>query len=168
MIPRRRIGVPEQRRPRRSGQIWQANSQCLYILARASLATVHVLAMVHQHVAGVDSLMITGGAGVDGTFSDVPPGDPDPGFNPVGHWRTWIIRQFSPSVDLNTKVVDTECRRQRLSGLDRDEKRPNRKGDSNTRQISRSVHPGLPEFCRILPRLIGRPRHLSLKCQPRL
>lgn len=116
-----------------TGQIWQGNLNALYILGPSMLAhqTTLMAEVVHQHIAGVDSLTITGGgAGVDGTFDEFESKTQTRGSTLLGMGAYMDYPSVADGLDLSTKVVWTQnVDGSAYQGLGRDEKRLTVGGD---------------------------------------
>ncbi|MQT42916.1 DUF1302 family protein [Pseudomonas sp. FSL R10-2172] len=116
-----------------TGQIWQGNLNASYILGPSFLAqqSTFMAEVVHQHIAGVDSLTITGGGeGVDGTFDKFLSATQTRGSTLLGIGAYMDYPSIANGVDLNTKVVWTQnVDGSAYQGLGRDEKRLTVGGD---------------------------------------
>ncbi|WP_353231296.1 DUF1302 domain-containing protein [Pseudomonas helleri] len=116
-----------------TGQIWQGNLNASYILGPSFLAqqSTFMAEVVHQHIAGVDSLTITGGGeGVDGTFDKFLSATQTRGSTLLGIGAYMDYPSIFNGVDLNTKVVWTQnVDGSAYQGLGRDEKRLTVGGD---------------------------------------
>lgn len=116
-----------------TGQIWQGNLNASYILGPSFLAqqSTFMAEVVHQHIAGVDSLTITGGGeGVDGTFDKFLSATQTRGSTLLGIGAYMDYPSIMNGVDLNTKVVWTQSvDGSAYQGLGRDEKRLTVGGD---------------------------------------
>lgn len=116
-----------------TGQIWQGNLNASYILGPSFLAqqSTFMAEVVHQHIAGVDSLTITGGGeGVDGTFDKFLSATQTRGSTLLGIGAYMDYPSIMNGVDLNTKVVWTQnVDGSAYQGLGRDEKRLTVGGD---------------------------------------
>ena len=116
-----------------TGQIWQGNLNASYILGPSILAqqTTFMGEVVHQHIAGVDSVTITGGGpGVDGTFDDFESRTQTRGSTLLGIGAYMDYPSIATGVDLSTKVVWTQnVDGSAYQGLGRDEKRLTVGGD---------------------------------------
>jgi len=116
-----------------TGQIWQGNLNASYILGPSMLAqqTTFMGEVVHQHIAGVDSLTITGGgAGVDGTFDRFESATQTRGSTLLGIGAYMDYPSIANGLDLSTKVVWTQnVDGSAYQGLGRDEKRLTVGGD---------------------------------------
>ncbi|MHC8318721.1 DUF1302 domain-containing protein [Pseudomonas sp. LB3P31] len=116
-----------------TGQIWQGNLNASYILGPSILAqqTTFVGEVVHQHIAGVDSLTITGGGpGVDGTFDNFESKTQTRGSTLLGIGAYLDYPSIATGLDLSTKVVWTQnLDGSAYQGLGRDEKRLTVGGD---------------------------------------
>jgi len=116
-----------------TGQIWQGNLNASYILGPSFLAqqSTFMAEVVHQHIAGVDSLTITGGGeGVYGTFDKFLSATQTRGSTLLGIGAYMDYPSIANGVDLNTKVVWTQnVDGSAYQGLGRDEKRLTVGGD---------------------------------------
>ncbi|MVV47199.1 DUF1302 family protein [Pseudomonas sp. PB120] len=116
-----------------TGQIWQGNLNAMYILGPSFLAhqTTFMGEVVHQHIASVDSLTITGGgAGVDGTFDQFESKTQTRGSTLLGVGAYMDYPSIATGLDLSTKVVWTQnVDGSAYQGLGRDEKRLTVGGD---------------------------------------
>ena len=116
-----------------TGQIWQGNLNASYILGPSLLAqqTTFMGEVVHQRIAGVDSLTITGGgAGVDGTFDEFESKTQTRGSTLFGVGAYMDYPSIANGLDLSTKVVWTQnVDGSAYQGLGRDEKRLTVGGD---------------------------------------
>lgn len=110
-----------------TGQIWQGNLNASYILGPSFLAqqTTFMGEVVHQHIAGVDTLVVTGGgAGVDGSFDQYESDTQTRGSTLVGLAAYMEYPSITNGVDLTTKVVwQQNVDGSAYQGLGRDEKR---------------------------------------------
>lgn len=116
-----------------TGQIWQGNLNTSYILGPSMLAqqTTFMAEVVHQHIAGVDTLTISGGGpGVDGTFDNFESDTQTRGSTLLGIGAYMDYPSVATGLDLNTKVVWTQnVDGSAYQGLGRDEKRLTVGGD---------------------------------------
>lgn len=116
-----------------TGQIWQGNLNTSYILGPSMLAqqTTFMAEVVHQHIAGVDKLTISGGGpGVDGTFDNFESDTQTRGSTLLGIGAYMDYPSVATGLDLNTKVVWTQnVDGSAYQGLGRDEKRLTVGGD---------------------------------------
>ncbi|MCX2900538.1 DUF1302 domain-containing protein [Pseudomonas mandelii] len=116
-----------------TGQIWQGNLNASYILGPSILAqqTTFMGEVVHQHIAGVDSVTITGGGpGVDGTFDNFESKTQTRGSTLLGIGAYMDYPSIATGLDLSTKVVWTQnVDGSAYQGLGRDEKRLTVGGD---------------------------------------
>lgn len=116
-----------------TGQIWQGNLNASYILGPSLLAqqTTFMGEVVHQRIAGVDSLTITGGGpGVDGTFDEFESKTQTRGSTLFGVGAYMDYPSIANGLDLSTKVVWTQnVDGSAYQGLGRDEKRLTVGGD---------------------------------------
>lgn len=116
-----------------TGQIWQGNLNASYILGPSLLAqqTTFMGEVVHQRIAGVDSLTITGGGpGVDGTFDEFESKTQTRGSTLLGVGAYMDYPSIANGLDLSTKVVWTQnVDGSAYQGLGRDEKRLTVGGD---------------------------------------
>lgn len=116
-----------------TGQIWQGNLNASYILGPSLLAqqTTFLGEVVHQHIAGVDNLTITGGGpGVDGTFDEFESKTQTRGSTLLGVGAYMDYPSIANGLDLSTKVVWTQnVDGSAYQGLGRDEKRLTVGGD---------------------------------------
>ncbi|MFK3973344.1 DUF1302 domain-containing protein [Pseudomonas sp. NPDC087358] len=116
-----------------TGQIWQGNLNASYILGPSLLAqqTTFLGEVVHQHIAGVDSLTITGGGpGVDGTFDKLESATQTRGSTLLGLGAYMDYPSIATGLDLSTKVVWTQnVDGSAYQGLGRAEKRLTVGGD---------------------------------------
>jgi hypothetical protein len=116
-----------------TGQIWQGNLNAAYILGPSFLAhqTTFMGEVVHQRIAGVDSLTITGGGpGVDGTFDKFESKTQTRGSTLLGVGAYMDYPSIANGLDLSTKVVWTQnVDGSAYQGLGRDEKRLTVGGD---------------------------------------
>ncbi|WP_248915444.1 DUF1302 domain-containing protein [Pseudomonas moorei] len=116
-----------------TGQIWQGNLNASYILGPSMLAqqTTFMGEVVHQYIAGVDSLTITGGGpGVDGTFDKFESAIQTRGSTLLGIGAYMDYPSVATGLDLSTKVVWTQnVDGSAYQGMGRDEKRLTVGGD---------------------------------------
>lgn len=116
-----------------TGQIWQGNLNASYILGPSFLAqqTTFMGEVVHQHIAGVDTLVITGGgAGVDGRFDAFESDTQTRGSTLLGVGAYMDYPSIANGLDLTTKVVwQQNVDGSAYQGLGRDEKRLTVGGD---------------------------------------
>ncbi|MFW0759002.1 DUF1302 domain-containing protein [Pseudomonas sp. H11T01] len=116
-----------------TGQIWQGNLNTSYILGPSFLAhqTTFVGEVVHQRIASVDSLTITGGGvGVDGTFDTFESKTQTRGSTLLGVGAYMDYPSIADGLDLSTKVVWTQnVDGSAYQGLGRAEKRLTVGGD---------------------------------------
>ncbi|KAB0498153.1 DUF1302 domain-containing protein [Pseudomonas moorei] len=116
-----------------TGQIWQGNLNASYILGPSMLAqqTTFMGEVVHQYIAGVDSLTITGGGpGVDGTFNKFESAIQTRGSTLLGIGAYMDYPSVATGLDLSTKVVWTQnVDGSAYQGMGRDEKRLTVGGD---------------------------------------
>lgn len=116
-----------------TGQIWQGNLNASYILGPSILAqqTTFMGEVVHQLIAGVDSVTITGGGpGVDGTFDNFESKTQTRGSTLLGIGAYMDYPSIATGLDLSTKVVWTQnVDGSAYQGLGRDEKRLTVGGD---------------------------------------
>lgn len=116
-----------------TGQIWQGNLNTSYILGPSLLAqqTTFMAEVVHQRIAGVDKLTISGGGpGVDGTFDNFESDTQTRGSTLLGIGAYMDYPSVATGLDLSTKVVWTQnVDGSAYQGLGRDEKRLTLGGD---------------------------------------
>ena len=116
-----------------TGQIWQGNLNASYILGPSMLAQQTTLMgeVVHQYIAGVDSLTITGGEpGMDGTFDKFESAIQTRGSTLLGIGAYMDYPSVATGLDLSTKVVWTQnVDGSAYQGMGRDEKRLTVGGD---------------------------------------
>ncbi|MBA1204961.1 DUF1302 domain-containing protein [Pseudomonas capeferrum] len=116
-----------------TGQIWQGNLNASYILGPSFLAqqTTFMGEVVHQRIAGVDTLVVTGGgAGVDGSFDQYESETQTRGSTLFGLGAYMEYPSIANGVDLITKVVwQQNVDGSAYQGLGRDEKRLTVGGD---------------------------------------
>lgn len=116
-----------------TGQIWQGNLNASYILGPSWLAqqTTVMGEVVHQHIAGVDTLVVSGGGpGVDGSFDDFESATQTRGSTLLGVGAYMDYPSIANGLDLTTRVVwQQSVDGSAYQGLGRDEKRLTVGGD---------------------------------------